>query len=62
MPSSRESSQLGDQTLSLSSPALAGEFFTTGSTWKALSLFSSWEIFGENNMGFIVKSILKMLS
>ena len=52
----------GIKPASLMSPALAGEFFTTGSTWKVLSQFLSWEIFGENNMAFIVKSILKMLS
>ena len=52
----------GIKLASLMSPALAGEFFTTGSTWKVLSQFLSWEIFGENNMAFIVKSILKMLS
>ena len=35
MPSSRESSQPRDQTLSLRSPALAGGFFTTSTTWEA---------------------------
>ena len=36
MPSSRESSQPRDRILSLSSPALAGRFFTTSATWEAL--------------------------
>ena len=36
MPSSRGSSRLWDRMVSLLSPALAGRFFTTSSTWKAL--------------------------
>ena len=35
MPSFRESSQPVDQSLSLMSPALAGGFFTTITTWEA---------------------------
>ena len=35
MPSSRVSSQPRDQTRSLMSPALAGGFFTTSTTWEA---------------------------
>ena len=34
MPSSRGSSRPRNQTLSLMSPALAGEYFTTSATWK----------------------------
>ena len=34
-PSSRGSSGLKDQPMSLTSPALAGGFFTTSSTWEA---------------------------
>ena len=36
MPSSRVSSRPKDQTVSLTSPALAGGFFTTSATWEAL--------------------------
>ena len=35
MPSSRGSSQPRDQPVSLMSPALAGEFFTTSASWEA---------------------------
>ena len=35
MPSSRGSSQPRDGAESLTSPALAGEFFTTSATWEA---------------------------
>ena len=35
MPSSRGSSQPRDQTASLTSPELAGSFFTTSATWEA---------------------------
>ena len=36
MSPSRESSQPRDRTRSLTSPALAGRFFTTNATWEAL--------------------------
>ena len=36
MPSSRGSSQPRDQPMSLTSPALAGGFFTTSAIWEAL--------------------------
>ena len=35
MPSSRGSSRLWDQTMSLMSPALGGGFATTSDTWEA---------------------------
>ena len=35
VPSTREISRLGEQPVSLMSPALAGGFFTTSSTWGA---------------------------
>ena len=35
MPSSRGSSQPRMETVSLTSPALAGGFFTTSTTWEA---------------------------
>ena len=41
MPSSRGSSQPRDQTMALTSPALAGEFFTISATWAARSQFRS---------------------
>ena len=37
VPSSRRSSQPRDQTCLLTSPALTGRFFTTSTTWEALS-------------------------
>ena len=36
MPSSRGSSQPGTKPTSAVSPALAGRFFTTSTTWEAL--------------------------
>ena len=35
MPSSRRLSQPRNQPVSLTSPALAGRFFSTGATWEA---------------------------
>ena len=42
MPCSRGSSQLGDQTCVLLSPALAGRFFTTSTAWEAQVCFGSY--------------------
>ena len=42
VPSSRESVWSRDQTKSLMSPALAGGFFTTSTTWEALSTMYSY--------------------
>ena len=35
MPFSGDSSQAGIELVSLTSPALAGKFFTTSATWEA---------------------------
>jgi len=40
MPSSRGSSPLGIELMSLTFPALAGKFFTTRATWEALVIQS----------------------
>ena len=47
MPSSRGSSQPRDQTASLTSPALAGGFFTTSATWEK-GLGSPFSVLGTN--------------
>ena len=57
MPSSRGSSQPGDQTWSLMSPALAGRFFTTSATWEAPFLLQ-----GTSNSGPLIQVIIKTLS
>ena len=41
LPSSRGSSRLRDETMSLLFPELAGGFFTTNTTWEADSFFTT---------------------
>ena len=54
MPSSRGYSQPGIEFMSLTSPALAGGFFTTRATWEALSRIL---LYGHNTSYLFIHSL-----
>ena len=57
MTSSRGSSQPRDQTSSLRSPALAGVFFTTSTTWETKKIYKNIlkDVYCENLLTWLWK-------
>ena len=62
MPSSRGSSQPGDQTCILMSPALAVGFFTTSATWEARYCISItfFSVSGEEGSLFPIRTVMAL--